>query len=232
MNQPASRITLLLPALNEEQALPQVFAQLPRELFSQIIVVDNGSTDCTAEVARQLGATVVREFRRGYGQACLTGLTQVADDTGIVVFLDADGSDVPSEIEHLLAPILAEEADLVIGSRVSGQAEPGALRWQQRWGNRLATLMIRALYGVRYTDLGPCRAIRWRALRALDLQDRNYGWTAEMQIKAAQRGLRIREVPVSYRRRIGESKISGTIRGTLLAGGKIIWTILRLRFSH
>ena len=228
----APRVALLIPALNEEGALPKVFAELPQGIFSQIIVVDNGSTDRTAELARRSGATVVEEPRRGYGQACLAGLAQVAPDTEIVVFLDADGSDVPGEVQYLLEPILAGEADFVIGSRLLGQAEPGALTWHQQWGNRLATRLVAWLFGFRYTDLGPFRAIRWARLQELGMQDRNYGWTAEMQVKAIRRGLRVREVAVSYRRRLGRSKISGTVKGSLLAGAKILWTIVRLRLAN
>lgn len=231
MSPQTARIALLLPALNEEHALPKVLGELPRGIFAQVIVVDNGSTDRTAEVARSHGATVITEPRRGYGQACLTGLAHLAADTDIAVFLDADGSDVPGEIDRLLEPILAGKADLVVGSRALGQAEPGALAWHQRWGNRLVTSLIQVLFGVRYTDLGPFRAIRCVQLRQLDMQDRDYGWTVEMQIKAARRALRVQEVPVSYRRRIGQSKISGTVKGSLLAGIKILWTVLRLRWS-
>lgn len=209
-----------------------MFAGLPQDILSQIIVVDNGSSDRTAAVAASLGAMVVAEPRRGYGQACRAGLAHLAPDTDIVVFLDADGSDVPGEVERLLEPILADEADLVIGSRVLGQAELGALTWQQRWGNRLATTLIRLLFGFCYTDLGPFRAIRRARLHELAMQDRNYGWTVEMQLKALRRGLRVQEVPVSYRRRVGQSKISGTAKGALLAGAKILWTIVRLRLSN
>ncbi len=232
MSTPATRIALVIPALNEEHALPKVFAELPPGLFRQVIVVDNGSTDQTAAVARRHAAEVVSEPRRGYGQACLAGLAHVAPDTDIVVFLDADASDLPAEVFHLLAPLQAGAADLVIGSRRLGKTDPGALYWHQRWGNRSFTALIRLLFGFRFTDLGPFRAIRWRALQQLALQDRDFGWTVEMQIKAARQGLRIVEIPVSYRQRLGQSKISGTWKGSLKAGGKIFWTILRLRFSR
>ncbi len=228
---PTSRIALIIPALNEEEALPKVLDELPRSLFARVVVVDNGSTDGTVAVARRGGAEVVEEPRRGYGQACLAGLARLGADTDIVVFMDADGSDEPSEAVHLIAPILRGEADLVIGSRALGGAEPGSLRWAQRWGNRLAVGLIRLLYGFRYSDLGPFRAIRWQSLEGLGMGDTNFGWTVEMQVKAVQRGLRVQERPVSYRVRIGESKISGTVGGTVKAGIKILWTIGRLRVT-
>lgn len=223
-------LAVLIPAFNEEQAIAQVLAAIPSGLAQQVVVVDNGSTDRTAEVARSLGARVVSEPRRGYGQACLSGLAALAS-VDIVVFLDGDYSDYPDEMPALLAPILRGEADLVIGSRVLGTRQRGALLPQQRLGNALATWLIRWFYGVRYTDLGPFRAIRTDALRRLQMQDRDYGWTVEMQVKAAQAGLRLAEVPVSYRRRLGVSKISGTLKGTLKAGHKIITTILRHAWS-
>lgn len=226
---PASRIALVIPALNEEQALAKLLDELPPSLFARVIVVDNGSTDATVAVARRGGAEVVEEPRRGYGRACLAGLARLGPDTDIVVFMDADGSDVPAEAARLIEPIFRGEADLVIGSRALGGAEPGSLRWAQRWGNRLAVGLIRLFYGFRYTDLGPFRAIRWRSLQTLDMRDTNFGWTVEMQVKALQRGLRVAERPVSYRVRIGKSKISGTVGGTVKAGIKILWTIARLR---
>ena len=219
-------IAVLIPALDEEQAIAQVLAAIPPGLVQEVVVVDNGSTDRTAKVACSLGARVVSEPRRGYGQACLSGLAALGQ-VDIVVFLDGDYSDYPEEMPQLLDPILKGEADLVIGSRVLGRREPGALLPQQRLGNALATWMIRLLFGVRYTDLGPFRAIRSEALQRLGMQDRDYGWTVEMQVKAARLGLRTAEVPVRYRRRVGTSKISGTLRGTLRAGYKIIATILR-----
>ena len=221
-------VALIIPALDEEQSLGRVLEELPAGLFDQILVVDNGSRDHTAEVARSKGADVVREPRRGYGQACLAGIAQLAATTEIVVFMDADASDVPAEAARLVEPIASAAADLVIGSRALGTREPGSLTPQQRIGNWLATRLIRLLYGYSYTDLGPFRAVRLGSLRALGLRDRNFGWTVEMQVRALQAGLRVREVPVSYRKRIGHSKISGTVRGTLLAGTKILWTIVRL----
>src|SRR5262249_36933946 len=191
---------------------------------------DNGSTDRTAEIARGRGAIVVAEPRRGYGRACLTGIETVAARSpvpDVLVFLDGDYSDHPEELPQLLAPIVQGEADLVIGSRVLGAREPGALLPQARAGNWIATRLIRALYGHRFTDLGPFRAIRWESLRALGMQDPDFGWTAEMQLKALVRGLRIVEAPVSYRARIGRSKITGTLSGSVRAGWKILTTIVR-----
>lgn len=224
-------LAVLIPALDEEQAIAQVLAAIPPGLAQEVVVVDNGSTDRTAEVARSLGARVVSEPRRGYGQACLSGLAALGP-VEIVVFLDGDYSDFPEEMPALLEPILRGEADLVIGSRVLGEREAGALLPQQRLGNALATWLIRLFFGVRYTDLGPFRAIRTEALDRLRMQDRNYGWTVEMQVKAARAGLRLAEVPVRYRRRLGTSKISGTLKGTLKAGHKIIATILRYSWSR
>lgn len=221
-------VAVLIPALNEEKAIAKVLAAIPPGLAGEVVVVDNGSTDRTADVARRQGARVVGEPRRGYGQACQSGLAALAP-AEIVVFLDGDFSDFPEEMPALLAPILKNEADLVIGSRVLGRPERGALLPQQRLGNALATWLIRLLFGVRYTDLGPFRAIRADSLARLRMQDRSYGWTVEMQVKAARAGLRVAEVPVRYRRRVGVSKISGTLAGTCKAGYQIITTILRYR---
>lgn len=226
-----ARIALVIPALNEEQALARVLDELPRQLFARVIVVDNGSRDGTALVARERDAEVISEPRRGYGRACQAGLAALDSTTDIVVFMDADGSDVPAEAELLVAPILRGEADLVLGSRTQGRAEPGSLAPVQRWGNRLATALIRLLYGFRYTDLGPFRAILRARLLTLQCHDANFGWTVEMQLKALRRGLRVREIPVSYRRRIGRSKISGTFSGATRAGLKILWMIFRLRVA-
>lgn len=225
------RIALLIPALDEEASIGKVLASLPHGLFSQVIVVDNGSTDRTAEVALAAGAAVVHEPRRGYGRACLAGMAALDPQAEIVVFMDADSSDVPEEAASLIEPITAGRADLVIGSRRLGRAAPAALAWHQRWGNHLVVGLIRLLFGFRYTDLGPFRAIRRTSLAELALRDTNFGWTAEMQVKALRRGLRVREVPVSYRPRLGRSKISGTVSGSLRAGIKILWTVLRLRLK-
>lgn len=220
------RVSLVIPALNEEDSLPLVLDALPSGVLHEIVVADNGSTDRTAEVARARGARVIAESQRGYGSACLAGIAAL-DDPDIVAFLDGDFSDDPSELPAVLGPILAGHADLVIGSRMTGPREPGALLPQALFGNWLATALIRLFWGERFTDLGPFRAIRADSLRALEMADRDFGWTVEMQVKAARRGLRCTEVPVSYRRRVGRSKITGTIRGTVLASHKILATIFR-----
>jgi len=206
-------------------------ARIPPELYQQIIVADNGSRDRTAEIARQAGTTVVTEPRRGYGAACLRALASLPPEAETVVFMDADSSDDPSEAASLLEPILKGRADFVLGSRTLGKAEKGSLQPHQRFGNKLATFLIRVLFGYRYTDLGPFRAIRVEALRKLDMRDRNYGWTIEMQIKAVRHKLRIEEVPVSYRNRIGVSKVSGNLKASVLAGIKILWTVFRYRWN-
>lgn len=220
------KIAVVIPAYNEEEAIGRVLQAIPAGHVQQVVVADNGSTDTTAQKARDAGATVVYEGRRGYGQACLSGLAAV-EDADIIVFLDGDYSDYPEELPALVGPIAAGEADLVIGSRVLGQSEAGALMPQQRFGNWLATRLIRLFFGVGYTDLGPFRAIEAGALKRLKMADRDYGWTVEMQVKAARLGLRTQEVPVRYRRRIGVSKVSGTLVGSLRAGYKILLTIFR-----
>lgn len=222
------RVAVVIPALDEERSLGRVLADIPPPFRDRVLVVDNGSRDRTPEVARAGGATVVREPRRGYGAACLRGLAALAaDPPHAVVFLDADYSDSPEEMDRVVGPVLRGEADLVVGSRVRGVRERGALAPQARFGNALATFLIRVLFGVRFTDLGPFRAVGWDALRDLGMRDRDYGWTVEMQVKAAKRGLRCLEVPVSYRKRIGRSKITGTVEGVVRAGTKILWTIFR-----
>lgn len=222
-------IDVIIPALNEERSLPLVLADLPRPPVRRIVVADNGSVDGTARVAAKGGAEVVTASRRGYGSACLAGLDHLrrTGPPDVVVFVDADYSDHPEELPSLVVPILAGEADLVIGSRVLGRHERGALLPQARAGNLVACLLIRLFYGHRFTDLGPFRAARWEALERLQMSDPDFGWTAEMQVKAVRRGLRCAEVPVSYRRRVGVSKITGTIGGTLRAGYKILWTVAR-----
>jgi len=220
----------VIPARDERLSLPLVLADLPRTLVRDVVVVDNGSKDGTGDEAASLGCVVVREPRRGYGSACLAGLAHLAardDPPDLVAFLDADHSDHAEELPRLLAPFLSGRADLVVGSRALGTREPGALLPQQRFGNALATFLIRRLYGVNVTDLGPFRVIRWDALARLGMSDRDYGWTAEMQVKALKLGLQYAEVPVSYRRRTGRSKIAGTLRGTIGAGFKILTTVFR-----
>ncbi|MSR62778.1 MAG: glycosyltransferase family 2 protein [Planctomycetes bacterium] len=226
-----TRLALVLPAFDEEQALPLVLAEIPRTRALIVVVVDNGSSDRTGEVARAAGAVVVREERRGYGSACLAGLRWLLDDHGLVpplgdedviVFLDADHSDYPEDLERLLTPLDEGRAELVIGSRILGGATLSALLPQAWFGNRLACFLMRVLFGARYTDLGPFRAIRVRALKRLHMADTGFGWTIEMQLKAHSAGLGVVEVPVRYRPRVGKSKITGTLRGTLRAGAKIL----------
>jgi glycosyltransferase involved in cell wall biosynthesis len=231
-NPAAKRAALIIPALDEEPVIGRTLDQVPRGLYCTIIVADNGSRDRTAEIAREHGATVVLEPERGYGAACLRAIAALPPDVEAVVFMDADGSDDPAEAVLLLDPIYQGRADLVIGSRTLGRAEPGSLQPHQIFGNRLATWMIRIGFGHRYTDLGPFRAIRAAALRQLGMRDRNYGWTIEMQIKALRHKLRVVEAPVSYRKRVGVSKISGNWRASIAAGCKIIWTVVRLAASR
>ena len=221
------KVIAIIPAFNEEKSIGLVLRDIPKDCVEKVIVVDNGSMDRTADVAKGMGGAVIHEARKGYGSACLAGIEHAKKlQPEVVVFLDADYSDHPEEIPHLLQKI-AEGYDFVIGSRLLGKAEPGALLPQARWGNRLAVSLIRVFFGQRYTDLGPFRAIKWEKLLALNMQDRDFGWTVEMQVKAARAGLRIAEVPVSYRKRIGVSKVTGTISGTVRAGYKILFTIFR-----
>jgi len=220
------RIAVVIPALDEEAAIGVVVREVSRDLVGEIIVVDNGSTDRTAEVARAGGARVIREPIRGYGAACLAGAL-AAQDADILVFLDGDRSDDPAEMPVVLRPILEGRADLVVGSRVDGRAEEGALTPHQRFGNRLVTWMLRRLYGLALTDIGPFRAIRAPVLRDLGMEHQTYGWPVEMIVKAAKKGYRVVNVPVSCRKRIGRSKVTGTMKGSLLAGYHLLSTTVR-----
>ena len=228
----AAPIAVIIPAWNEEGSIGRVIDDLPKDLASRIVVADNNSTDYTADVARKFGATVVPATRQGYGSACLAAIAHleslpVDDQPEIVVFIDADFSDHPEQLPLLVEPILRGEADFVIGSRMLKPQPKGALLPQAIFGNKLACFLIRILFGQRYSDLGPFRAITFAALRKLQMCDKNFGWTVEMQIKAARQRLRIVEVPVDYRPRIGYSKITGTVSGTIRAGYKILLTIFR-----
>lgn len=226
----ALRVSVIIPAFNEENGIGQVIAEIPKHIVSEIIVVNNASTDKTEMIAAEAGATVLREATPGYGRACLKGieyLRQQKLSPEVVVFLDADHSDYPEEMENLIRPIREDDADLVIGSRALGNKERGAMTLQQVFGNWLATRLLKSLYTVKFTDLGPFRAIKYSKLLELDMQDKTYGWTVEMQLKAAKQKMKCVEVPVQYRKRIGFSKISGTVKGTILAGYKILYTIFK-----
>jgi len=224
------KIRVIIPAFNEENGVGQVIEEIPKHLVQEIIVVNNNSTDNTEKVAKAAGATVLREPIPGYGRACLKGMAyiqQLSDPTDIVVFLDADHSDYPEEMESIIQPILHQQMDMVIGSRALGDKEKGSMMPQQIFGNWLATRLIRLFYNITFTDLGPFRAIKYQQLLQLNMQDKTYGWTVEMQVKAAKQKMKCSEVPVRYRKRIGYSKVSGTMKGTVLAGYKIITTIFR-----
>ncbi len=224
------RVSVIIPSLNEAQSIGHVLDELPKQLINEVIVVDSDSTDGTPEIAARMGARVIRESRRGYGRACLTGLSH-ADDPDVVVFLDGDYSDRPVELPRLLAPIAEGRADITLGSRLRGPRTPGALPWHAVVGNRLAAVLIALLFGQKITDLGPFRAARAQTLRALTLEETTYGWAVEMIVKGALHGFRIVEVPVSYHPHIGKSKISGTIRGSVGAAwcilSRIVWYRLR-----
>ena len=221
-----SRISIIIPAYNEESSIGLVLDSLPQEKLHEIIVVDNGSTDATARVAQEHGARVVKEPRKGYGSACLKGIDEL-DAPDIVVFIDGDFSDFPEEIVFLIRPIETGEKDFVLGSRMILPKSQLALLPQARYGNRLAVFLIKLFFKHEFTDLGPFRAIRYSSLMSIGMKDMDFGWTVEMQIKAVRNGLRIREVPVNYRKRVGISKITGTVLGTFRAGTKIIYTIFK-----
>ncbi len=225
------RVSVIIPTHNEAQAIQRVLADLPSDLVTEVIVVDSNSTDGTPEIAARMGARVVREPRRGYGRACLTGLA-AANSPDVVVFLDGDYSDRPAELPILLAPIAEGRADITLGSRLHGRRSARALPWHQAFGNRLAASLIRLIYGLKITDLGPFRAGRADVLCALALEETTYGWAVEMILKGAMAGFRVVEVPVSYYPRIGKSKISGTVKGTVGAGWFILSLIVRYYFRH
>src|SRR6266852_6766173 len=225
------RVSVIIPTRNEASAISQVLADLPADIVSEVLVVDGNSTDGTAEIAAKMGARVIHEPRRGYGRACLTGLAS-ASTPDIVVFLDGDYSDRPAELPLLLAPIIDGRADISLGSRLHERNSAGALPWHQLFGNRLAASLIRLLYGVEISDLGPFRAGRADVLRALALEETTYGWEVEMILKGALAGFRVVEVPVSYYPRIGKSKISGTLKGTVGAAWFIFSLIVRYYYRH
>ena len=225
------RVSVIIPTHNEAQAIARVLADLPSDLTTEVIVVDSNSNDGTPEIAAKMGARVVREARRGYGRACLTGLAN-AKAPDVVVFLDGDYSDRPAELPILLSPIVESRADITIGSRLRGQRIPRALPWQQVFGNRLAAGLIRLLYGLDISDLGPFRAGRADVLQALELEETTYGWAVEMILKGSLKGFRVVEVPVSYYPRIGKSKISGTLRGMFGAAWFILSLIVRYYFRQ
>lgn len=220
------RIAVVIPALDEEDSIALVVNDLPKDIIDQIIVVDNGCQDNTVNVAKAAGARVVKETQKGYGAACLRGIKSLSN-IDILVILDADYSDYPERITTLLDPIVNLGYDMVLGSRTMGDAEKGSLSITQIWGNKLAVLLIRIFTGFKYTDMGPFRAIRFEALKALNMEDKNYGWNVEMQMKAIKQDLKVKEVAVDYRNRIGKSKISGTVSGVIKAGTKIIYSVVK-----
>ncbi len=231
---------MIIPAINEEQSIGKVIDDIPRNNVSDIVVVDNGSSDNTIEAAENAGATVIIENNRGYGNACLKGMDHVyksdPSDNDIIVFLDGDYSDYPGEMTKIVEPIVKDNYDMVLGSRILGMkeglTEEGALLPQALFGNWLSTKLIKLIWNYSFTDLGPFRAVKISSLKKMKMADRNYGWTVEMQIKAAKLKMKCKEVPVSYRKRIGESKVTGTVRGSVKAGVKILWVIFRSAFMH
>ncbi len=224
-------VDIIIPAYNEEDSIGKVLQDIPKDWVRDILVCNNASTDNTAEVAQKNGGRVLLQPQKGYGSACLKGIEYIKNQEkkpDIVVFLDGDYSDHPEELPKVVRPILEDGMDMVIGSRALGNMQAGAMMPQQVFGNWLATTLIRLIYKYEFTDLGPFRAIRYDKLMEIEMQDPDFGWTVEMQVKAAKFGLKCTEVPVTYRKRIGVSKVSGTIRGTILAGHKILWTIFKL----
>jgi glycosyltransferase involved in cell wall biosynthesis len=223
-------IDVIIPCYNEEKSIGSVLKDIPKDCVRNIIVCNNASKDNTKQVALENGAIVIDQPLKGYGNACLKGMEYIAkleQKPEIVVFLDGDYSDHPEEMPKIVQPIIENITDIVIGSRVLGNLEPGSMMPQQVFGNKLATFLIRLIYGYHFSDLGPFRAIRYSTLLALKMEDKNFGWTVELQIKAAKNKLRIMDIPVSYRKRIGISKVSGTVKGSIMAGYKIIYTIFK-----
>lgn len=231
MSRSQAIIDVIIPAFNEEKSISKVIGDIPKEWVRNVYVCDNTSTDSTATVARQAGAKVLYAPKKGYGSACLVGIDRISKDEkapDIVVFLDGDYSDYPQQLVDVVKPIIDEDYEMVIGSRALGKLDKGSMMPQQIFGNWLATTLIRIIYNYHFTDLGPFRAVKWSTLQQIDMQDQDFGWTVEMQVKAAKEKIRTTEVPVDYRKRIGTSKVSGTIKGTILAGHKILWTIFKL----
>lgn len=221
------KITVIIPAFNEASSIGLVLKDIP-ELVSEVIVVNNGSTDNTAQVAKKAGAIVCHEPRKGYGYACLKGLEKCSKNLpDIVVFLDGDYSDYPEQLLEIVTPIIEQKVDFVVGARVAHLREKGAMTFPQIFGNALATTLMKLFFGARFTDLGPFRAIRYNKLLALDMSDKTYGWTVEMQLKVLKQKISYQEIPVKYRNRIGVSKVSGTIKGAIFAGVKILYWIFK-----
>ena len=231
MNQKIPVIDVIIPAYNEEKSIALVIDDIPNSWVRNIIVCNNKSTDKTAQVATEHGAIVVTSLDKGYGNACLSGIAWIKSQKElpeIVVFLDGDYSDYPEKLPEIVAPIIGKNVDLVIGSRALGKMQSGSMTIPQIFGNWLATNLIKLIYGYTFTDLGPFRAVKWDKLEESKMVDKNFGWTVELQVKAAKLGWSTIEIPVDYRRRIGKSKVSGTIKGTIMAGYKILWTIFKL----
>ena len=224
-------VDVIIPVYNEEDSIGKVISEIPDTIVRNVVVCNNGSKDRTASVAESHGAIVVHQPEKGYGNACLKGMEYISNleiKPDIIVFLDGDYSDYPSEMVDLIKPIITENVDMVIGSRALGEMQSGAMMPQQIFGNWLATTLIRIIYSYEFTDLGPFRAVKYPVLMAMKMEDKTFGWTVEMQVKAAKMKLKTTEVAVRYRKRIGKSKVSGTIKGTILAGHKILWTIFKL----